>query len=104
MGRFVAIRVTALQAEAMRPILRPNALVLIDRHHDTLTPYRPGALDIHAVASGNSLLLRYVTLNGNRLILRPYSLAHPVELIDLAPGQSPSDFIVGRAAFYSGEL
>jgi hypothetical protein len=34
----------------------------------------------------------------NRLVLRPQSLAFPVELIEIDPGTSPSDLIAGRVA------
>lgn len=95
--RFVAIRVTATQAEAMKPILSAHALVFLDRHYNSLAPYRPGAPTLFAIGLGNTVMIRYVTLDGGRLVLRPYSLRHPVELLDLQPGETAYDLLVGRA-------
>jgi hypothetical protein len=42
------------------------------------------------------MLFRYATLQGNNIILRPYKIEHPVDLIEIKPEESPSSFIVGR--------
>jgi len=39
----------------------------------------------------------------NRLVLRPHSLAFPVELIEIDPGDSPADLIAGRVALVLNE-
>ena len=76
----------------------PDALVLLDRHYTALMPYRPDRPNLYGVRSGTQLVLRYVDFTANRLVLRPYSIAFPVELAELDPGETPSDRIVGRVA------
>jgi len=96
--RFVVVRVSADEAPAMEPLILPDALVLIDRHYNSLMTYRPNRPNLYAVRVGILLHLRYVDYLSNRLVLRPHNLTHPVELVELEPGQSPSEFLVGRVA------
>jgi hypothetical protein len=56
--RFVAVRVDAQQASAMAPVLAMGALAIIDRHWNSLAPYRASQPNIYAVRSGSMLMLR----------------------------------------------
>ena len=47
---------------------------------------------------GAHLALRYVDFLANRLVLRPHNINFPVDLIEIAPGDAPSDLIAGRVA------
>jgi hypothetical protein len=94
--RFVAIQLDAQQAEPMRPHFTANSLVLLDRHYNSLASYRAGQPNIYAVRSGNALLLRHVTFDADRLVLRPSSPHHPVEVLSLGPGETPADLLIGR--------
>ncbi len=102
--RFVAIRIPTADALAMEPLVMPEAIVLIDRHYNSLAPYRPNRPNLYAVRSGAHLTLRYVDFIANRLVLRPHSIAFPVDLIEVAHGESPADLIAGRIALILNEL
>ena len=101
--RFVAIGVTASQAESMQPVLLPNMVLVLDRHYNSLTPSATDAMDIFAVRVEKTLYLRYVTFDANRLILRPHRLDHPIRLVEVEPQLSPSDLIIGRVCAYIGQ-
>jgi hypothetical protein len=49
------------------------------------------------------LKLRYAEFLLNRLVMRPHNLAFPIELTDLAPGETPGDLIVGRVILIINE-
>lgn len=102
--RFVAVRVPTGDALAMDPLVMPEAIVLIDRHYNSLQPLRPNRANLYAVRSGSHLVLRYADFLLNRLVLRPHNNAFPVDLIELDPGQSPGDLIAGRVALIVNEL
>lgn len=102
--RFVAVQVPSADALAMDPIVFPDALAIIDRHYNSLIPYRPNRPNIYAVRHGAHLRLRYVDFLVNRLVLRPNNMAFPVDLIEIAPGDGPSDIISGRVALLLNEL
>ncbi len=102
--RFVAVRVDALQAAAMEPVLAPGTIAVIDRHYNSLAPYRAHESTLYAMRHGAGLLLRYVELDGGHLILRPLALDCAVQLISMAAGQAPSDFIAGRVCLLIHEL
>ena len=65
----------------------PEALVLIDRHYNSLLPYRPNRPNLYAVRHGSHLTLRYAEFQSSRLILRPHNIAFPVELISHGSGR-----------------
>jgi hypothetical protein len=102
--RFVAVRVHAADAPPMEPLVLPEAIVLIDRHYNSLAPCHPNRPNLYAVRHGAQLKLRYVDLQLNRLVLRPLNFAHPVELIDADQWESPTDPLVGRVAVIVNEM
>jgi transcriptional regulator with XRE-family HTH domain len=102
--RFVAVRVPSGDAAPMDPLLLPNAIALIDRHYNSLMDYRPGKANLYAVRDGSHLTMRYVEFRSSRLILRPYNITYPIELIDVDPDEPPNELLVGRVALILNEL
>jgi hypothetical protein len=102
--RFVAVRVDAQQAAAMSPVLALGALAIIDRHYNSLAPYRANQPNIYAVRSGSMLILRYADFDERHLILRPFLREFPVQLIGLREGESPADYVVGRICLVVAEV
>jgi hypothetical protein len=102
--RFVAVRVPSADALAMDPLVLPEAIVLIDRHYNSLVPYRSGRPNIYAVRHGSHLTLRYVDFLSNRLVLRPHNIAFPVDVIQVEPDEAPGDLLAGRIALIVNEL
>lgn len=102
--RFVAITISAEQAAPMDPLVLPGAIVLVDRHYNSLAPYRPNRPNVYAVRHDAKLKLCYADFQQNRLVLRPHSLAFPVELMQLDADGTPNDLIVGRVALILNEL
>jgi transcriptional regulator with XRE-family HTH domain len=101
--RFVAVRISGADTPAMEPLLLPEAITVIDRHYNSLMPYRPNRPNLYAVRNGARLTLRYVDVVSNRLVLRPLSMNFPVELIEVDPGDAPSDLIMGRICLILNE-
>jgi len=102
--RFLAIRADAQQSSAMQPLLAPGAIAVLDRHYNSLAPYRAQQPTLYAVRCGAALLLRYVDFDEGHLILRPYAREFPVQLIPLASHESPANYIVGRVCLVFSEL
>lgn len=102
--RFVAVRIGEEDAAPMEPLVQAGAVVLIDRHYNSLQSYRPGRPCLYAVRVDARLLLRFVDFLSGKLVLRPLNIAFPAELIDLDPEELPSDPIVGRVALVLNEL
>jgi hypothetical protein len=102
--RFVAIRVDAQQAAAMEPVLSPGTIAVLDRHYNSLAPYRAHQPTLYAVRCGAALLLRFVDFDEDRLILKPYVRSFPVQLLALDAKEAPADYIVGRVCILLSEL
>ncbi len=102
--RFVAVCVPEADAQAMDPLVQPEAIALLDRHYNSLAPYRPGRPNLYAVRHGAHLRLRYAQLQFGRLVLRPLSLAAPIELIDSGPPNALADLVAGRVALLQNEV
>lgn len=102
--RFLAIRADAQQSAAMQPMLAPGAIAVLDRHYNSLAPYRAQQPTLYAVRCGAAMLLRYVDFDEGHLILRPYAREFPVQLIPLASHETPANYIVGRVCLVFSEL
>jgi len=102
--RFLAIRADTQQSAAMEPLLAPGAIAVLDRHYNSLAPYRAQQPTLYAVRCGAALLLRYVEFNEGRLILRPYSREFPVQLLAPSAHESPTDYVVGRVCMVFSEF
>jgi hypothetical protein len=102
--RFLAVRLTPAQARPMEPILQSGAVVVIDRHYNSLAPNDPSRPNIYAVDLLNTLAFRYVSYEANRLVLRPHALDTPVELLRLGAEESPSACIIGRVCVAIAEI
>lgn len=94
--RFVALRISAQQAAPMAPLLSELSLVILDRHYSSLLPVHPPASNLYGIRVGHTLLFRYASFEGSRLLLRPRVLTAPVEAIELSPYESASDLLIGR--------
>ncbi len=102
--RFVAVIIPAPDHQPMEPLVLPNAVVLLDRHYNSLAPYRPNRPNLYAVRHEAGLKLRYVDFQLNRLVLRPHSIAFPVELIEVGVSETPNELLAGRVALILNEM
>jgi Peptidase S24-like len=94
--RFVAIKADTQEGMSMHPRIAPGAFLLLDRHYNSLTPYRKGATNIYAVRKDGFCTIKYVESDGRHIVLRPHNLEFPSEIVRLSDGQKPTDHIVGR--------
>lgn len=83
----------------MYPRLLPGATVLIDRHYNSLKPYRKGDLNMYAVNKNGACTVRYVEVAGDHLVLRPHNQAYPVELMATERGRKPAHYLIGRVCY-----
>jgi SOS-response transcriptional repressor LexA len=94
--RFVSVKVDAHEGMSMYPRLLPGATVLIDRHYNSLKPYRKGESNMYAVARNGLCTVKYVEQAGNHLVLRPHNPTYPVEVLAMENGKSVPDYLIGR--------
>ena len=102
--RFVIIRADAREGMSMAPRIVPGVTLLMDRHYNTLIPYRRGENNIYAVRKDDGCTFRYVEQIDNQLILRPHNTSYPVEVITLEEGQRPGEFLLGRVCYVGMEM
>ncbi|MFP5234546.1 MAG: hypothetical protein ACLGSD_01480 [Acidobacteriota bacterium] len=102
--RFVAVAIAADEAARMHPVVSPGAILLLDRHYNSLTPYEAGRQTLYGVRAGHLLKIRYVTLAQHQLVLRPQILDSPLEYIDVEEDCSPRDAIAGRVVMVMNEV
>ncbi len=108
--RFVLIKVDQKEGLSMWPRVGPGATLLIDRHYNSLRPYRKGERNFYAVRKGDGCTVKYVELReatpsapGGMLVLRPHNPDYPVEVIPIEEGQTFADLIIGRVAHVAVE-
>ena len=94
--RFVLVKVDERDGMSMYPRLLPGATVLIDRHYNSLVPYRKNDKNMYAVRRDGGCTIKYVDQDGANLVLRPHNHDYPTSVIDIEEGKTVADFIVGR--------
>ena len=102
--RFVLVRADPGSVRAMTPRLAPGAVLLLDRHFNSLRLYHRGMPNLYAVRSGEQCAIRYVAVASGRIILRPHNDQWPVELVEIGIGRGFADYIVGRVCHIAVEV
>ena len=101
--RFVLIKADKASGAAMRPRLGQGAMLLIDRHYNSLQSYRRHEPNVYVVKSGPNWQVRYVELQGSQLTLRPENQECGLGYIQLGKGETFANYVVGRVAHISTE-
>jgi hypothetical protein len=94
--RFVAVRASDADAQAMSPLIQQHALAVIDRHYNSFAAYHSDRLNLYAVRRDAHLTLRYAEFTANRLVLRCHNIACPVDVLEIDSNLTPNDLLVGR--------
>jgi SOS-response transcriptional repressor LexA len=94
--RFVLVKVDARDGMSMYPRLLPGATLLIDRHYNSLRPYRKKERNMYAVRSQGGCTVKYVELSGSNLVLRPHNEHYSISVLPIEEGMTFADYIVGR--------
>jgi hypothetical protein len=96
--RFLVVRLEGREGMSMYPRLLPGAAVLVDRHYNSLKPYRRREANMYAVNKLGVCTVKYVETTGDHLILRPHNPAYPIEILPIEHGKGPSDYVIGRVS------
>ena len=78
--RFVLIKVDPREGMSMWPRMGPGSTLLVDRHYNSLRPYRKGERNMYAVRKDDGCTVKYVEVEEKTglLVLRPHNPQYPV--------------------------
>jgi transcriptional regulator with XRE-family HTH domain len=103
--RFLCIKADAENGKAMAPYISLGAILLIDRHYNSLHPYRRRHSNVYAVHESGWVLIRYIEPQDGTLLLRPQSQQSSLILLGTgSDDSSAADQIIGRICHVSSEL
>jgi hypothetical protein len=94
--RFVLIKADGRDGMSMYPRLMPGASVLIDRHYNSMKPYRKAESNMYAVCKNGACTIKYAEQAGTHLVLRPHNPVYPVEVLAIEDGKTAADYLIGR--------
>lgn len=94
--RFVLVKVDAREGMSMYPRMLPGATLLLDRHYNSLRPYRRSERNMYAVRYEGGWTVKYVEKVGKTLVLRPHNESYPVAVVNVAANERAEDYILGR--------
>jgi transcriptional regulator with XRE-family HTH domain len=94
--RFVAVRIGLEEARGMEPVLRTEAVVLLDRHYTSFHPLQEGEANLYGARAGSRLLVRYAQFEGDRVVLRAHQARTKAEVLEPEAGETANDLLVGR--------
>ncbi len=87
----------------VREIQKFKRSLLIDRHYNSLQPYRKGELNMYAIYVQGVCKIRYVELAGKSIVLRPHNQTYAVEVLAVDGRESVSECLVGRVCYVGME-
>lgn len=102
--RFVLIKLDAKEAASLWPRIGPRGALLIDRHYNSLRPYRKNQRNLFTVSKRDGLVVRYVEPGEKMLVLRPPNPEMRVEVMPIPEGQAANDLLVGRVCYIASEV
>lgn len=102
--RFIATNLSDDDARAMSPRLAPGSIIVIDRHYNSLEPWRPREPNIYLVRTEDGHMVRYVEQAASHLVLRPESIGEPLRAVPAKGGQDPRAAIIGRVCMVQAWL
>ena len=94
--RFLLVKADAREGMSMYPRMLPGATLLIDRHYNSLKPYRKNERNMYAVRQPGGWTIKYVEQTGRTLVLRPHNESYPVAVVNMDDGEGAPDYILGR--------
>lgn len=94
--RFVLIKVDAREGMSMYPRMLPGATLLIDRHYNSLQPYRRNERNMYAIRVDGGWTVKYVEQAGRTLVLRPHNETYPVSVVQVSEAETVGEHILGR--------
>jgi hypothetical protein len=94
--RFVLVKMNARDGMSMYPRVLPGATVLIDRHYNSLQPYRKGDSNMYAVKKDDTCTVKYVEIADHNLVLRPHNQSYPIDILPMETSSEYHAYIVGR--------
>jgi len=101
--RFALLKADKESGVAMRPRVLPGAMLLVDRHYNSLRRYRREDPNLYVVKIAADCQVRYVELIGNQLTLRPENRECALGYVELGKGETVASYLVGRVAHISIE-
>lgn len=75
-----------------------GAIVVIDRHYNSLRLYNPKRSNLYAMHDGEQLVLRYLDRVDDHLVVRPANLSFQPKLIKVSESTRPGEYAAGRVA------
>jgi len=94
--RFVAVQIGVDDARGMEPVLRPDGLVILDRHYTSFRPYREGEATLYGARLASKLVVRYAQFEARRVVLRAHQAQMRADVIEVEAGGAEFDSLVGR--------
>lgn len=88
---LIAVKV---EGDSMLPVLQDQAIAVLDPGDKRITPR-----GMYGVRVEGGCTIKRVALGGKSLVLLPWNPEHAPEVVELAPGQSTEDLIIGRVVW-----
>jgi hypothetical protein len=101
--RFVLVRIERNVGSSMSPKMGTGAVVLIDRHYNSLRPYRKYEPNLYAVHYGGQCAVRYVEQIGGQLLFRPLNADYPIAVAKVRKARG-KNFVIGRVCYVASEM
>lgn len=102
--RFVLLKFDSKRTRGLVPIGAVSATVLVDRHYNSLEPYRRMRPNLYAVNFGDGCAAGYLSLVDQNLVLRTCDPHHELQSVHITAGRSYAQYVIGRVVHIGLEV
>ena len=102
--RFVLIKLDTPTARDLFSCDIASATVLVDRHYNSLQPYRRMQPNLYAVNFGGECRAGHLEFVADSLVLRERDPHRKLQSVRIAPGRSYAQYIIGRVCHVGLEV
>ncbi len=88
----------------MYPRIARGAMLLVDRHYNSLEAHSTGEVNIYVVRAREKVIVRSMERVGAQLLLRAERSEVPLEMMTMDAKGRYASKIVGRAAMMAGKI
>jgi hypothetical protein len=101
--RFIAVKAHKALSTPMSPRVQNGSILLVDRHYCSLGQHRKDEPNLYLIRKDETLMVRWVEMQGTQLYLRPEHNDYPLDFISIDRKNPLESYIVGRVAHVASE-
>lgn len=102
--RYIALRVSTEDVQAMSPRLSRNTVAVVDRHHNAVAESHAAERPMYLLKGRSGVQIRYIEVAGLFVVARPENCEYPCEVLGSRSDADTHAAVIGRLCLLQVQL